>query len=133
MPTFCDSVVLIYYLDHIGPLQVQAAQRLAALRTAGDTVAVSDLIRMECRVVPLRVGDAARLARFDGFFQQPDIYILPLTAAVIDRATAIRAQHGFKTVDAINLATAVVHGCGRFLTNDVQLSRFPDIAVEILP
>jgi predicted nucleic acid-binding protein len=94
---------------------------------------VSDLVRMECRVVPLRVGDAARLTRFDNFFGLPDVQWVPLTTAVWDRATAIRALHRFTAIDAINLAAAVEHGCGRFLTNDIRLSHFPDLTVEILP
>ena len=36
MLIFCDSVILIYFLDHTGPLQVRAANRLAALGAAGD-------------------------------------------------------------------------------------------------
>jgi predicted nucleic acid-binding protein len=112
---------------------VRAANRLASLQAAGDGVAVNDLVRMECRVEPLRAGDARRLARFDGFFAQPDVQVLPLTTAVVDRATLIRAQHGFKALDCIHLATAVEYGCDRFLTNDAQLSRFPDITVELLP
>jgi hypothetical protein len=36
MLIYCDSVIFIYFLDHIGPLQVRAANRLAALRAAAD-------------------------------------------------------------------------------------------------
>jgi predicted nucleic acid-binding protein len=133
MLIYCDSVILIYFFDHVGALQVRAANRLAAIHTAGDRIAVSDLVRMECRVMPVRLGDTTKLALFDSFFTQPDVLSVPLITAVFDRATHIRAQHGFKTIDAINLAAAVEHGCDRFLTNDVQLSRFPDITVEILP
>lgn len=132
MTVFCDSVILIYFLDHIGPLQGRAANRLAALRAAGDRVAVNDLVRMECRVVPVRLQDNLRLAAFDSFFRQPDVQVLSLNAAVFDRATEIRARHAYKTADAINLAAAVVHGCDRFLTHDAQLRGFPDITVEML-
>jgi hypothetical protein len=40
---YCDSVILIYFLDQTGPFHVRAANRLAALRAAADTIAVSDL------------------------------------------------------------------------------------------
>src|SRR5262245_2811231 len=127
MLIFCDSVILIYYLDAAGPLQVRAATRLTALQTAGDRVAVNELVRMECRVGPLRANDAGRLAAFDAFFADPSVQFLPLTAAVFERATAVRAHHGFATADAVNLATAAEHSCGRFLTNDARLVRFPDV------
>jgi predicted nucleic acid-binding protein len=37
-----------------------------------------------------------------------------------------------KPLDSLHLAAAVEHGYGLFLTNDVQLRRFPDITVEVL-
>jgi predicted nucleic acid-binding protein len=130
---YCDSVILIYYLDQVGPFQVRAANRLAGLKAAKDQIAVSDLVRLECRVEPIRTHDTQVLAKFDTFFAAPDVLHVPLTTAVYDRATVIRATYGFKTADAIHLAAAVEAGCGRFLTNDTRLSRFSDIPVEVLP
>ena len=132
MRVFLDSVIIIYYLDHSGDFQARAAARLAACHAAGDEVAVSDLVRMECRVDPIRTGDNIRLARFDGFFTRPDVLRMPITTVVFNRATQIRATHGYKTIDSINLAAAAEGGCNLFLTNDTQLSDFPDITVEIL-
>ncbi len=34
--------------------------------------------------------------------------------------------------DCIQLAAAIEHGCGLFLTHDAQLASLPTIAVEIL-
>jgi predicted nucleic acid-binding protein len=96
-------------------------------------VAVSDLVRLECRVKPVKTGDAARLAVFDAFFARPDVRIVPITTAVFDRATTVRAAHNFKLGDSLHLAAAVESGCDRFLTNDTRLSAFTGIAVEVLP
>jgi hypothetical protein len=54
MLIYCDSVILIYYFDHVGTLQTRAANRLAALQTAKDQIVVSDMVRLECRVMPIR-------------------------------------------------------------------------------
>jgi predicted nucleic acid-binding protein len=112
---------------------VRATKRLATLQPAGDTIAVSDLTRLECRVHPLKLGDAAKVAVFDAFFARVDVQLVPITKAVFDRATAIRASHNFKLADALHLAAAVEAGCNCFLTNDARLSRFTDINVEVLP
>ena len=88
---------------------------------------------MECRVKPLKTGDAALLAIFDAFFTSPGLEVVGLTSAVCDRATQLRAGHNFKTPDALQLAAAVVHGCDLFLTNDTRLSACRDIAIEALP
>jgi hypothetical protein len=71
MKVYLDSVIIIYYLDHVGDFQVRAARRLAALHAAEDEIVISDLVRMECRVDPIRKSDNIRLARFDGFLSVP--------------------------------------------------------------
>lgn len=133
MLIYADSVILIYYLDSIGPFQVRADHYMTAAFARGDRIAVTDLSRLECRVKPLKVGDPVALARFDNFFLKPEVQLLPLPTAVYDRATLIRAQFGFKIADSLHLAAAVEHGCDRFVTNDLRLSTFPDIQVEVLP
>jgi predicted nucleic acid-binding protein len=126
MLIYCDSVILIYFLDHVGGLNVRAATRLAALSAAGDQIGVSDLVCLECRVKPLRMNDTARLAIFDAFFARPDVRVVPITTAVFDRATRIRAAHSFKPADSLHLAAAIEGRCDRFLTNDLRLSAFTD-------
>lgn len=133
MQIYCDSCIPIYFYDHTGPFNVRAANRLMALAAAGDQIAVSDLVRLECRIKPTRTGDKAKLAVFDAFFARPDIRIVPITTAVFDRATSIRAIHNFKLGDSLHLAAAAESGCDRFLTNDTRLSAFTDIPVEVLP
>jgi predicted nucleic acid-binding protein len=133
MLIYLDSAILIYYLDGVGSFQARAANRLTTLRAAGDQVAVSDLTRLECRVKPIQLGDTLRLSKFDGFFGLPGVRMVPLTTAVYDQATVIRATHGIKTLDAIHLAAALEGGCDIFLTNDARLSSFHDLTVEVLP
>lgn len=132
MLIYCDSVILIYYLDANDAYQQKADIRLTAIRSAGDEIAVSDLSRLECRVKPVQQADAQRLAIFDGFFALPDVRKVPLTTAVYDRATELRAQFSFKTADAIHLAAAIEAGCDLFLTHDHKLARCTDIKVELL-
>src|SRR5262249_53340144 len=114
------------------PFRTQARDRMDQLVAAGDQAAISDLTRLECRLKPIRLSDAALLADFDTFFAAPDLLRFGLPETVFDRAMEIRAQHGFRLADSLNLAAAVEHGCGRFLTNDAQLRRFADLTVEVL-
>jgi predicted nucleic acid-binding protein len=130
---FLDTNIVIYLIENPPVFGPRATAHVTALRSAGDTVAVSDLVRLECRVGPLRRGQAALLAQYDAFFALPEVQVLPLTAAVCDRATVLRAAHRFKTPDALQLGAAIMHGCDRFLTNDTRLNACTDIAVEVLP
>jgi uncharacterized protein len=133
MLIYVDSVILIYFYDHTGPFNTRATNRLNALTAAADQIATSDLVRLEYRVKPIRIGDKAALAIFDAFFSRPEVRVLPITTAVFERATLIRAAHNFKLGDSLHLATAAIGGCDIFLTNDARLSSFRDIAVEVLP
>jgi predicted nucleic acid-binding protein len=110
---------------------LKAAARIAAFK-AGDQAAVSDLVRMECRVGPLKSSDSFLLNNFAAFFAAPDLQVFPITAAVCDRASAIRATYGFRPLDSLHLATAVENQCGLFLTNDARLNRFVGLPLEVL-
>jgi predicted nucleic acid-binding protein len=123
MLIYVDTVILIYYYDHTGTFNTRATNRLNALTAGGDQIATSDLVRLEYHVKPLRIGDHTGLAIFDAFFARPDVRVVPITTAVFDRATLIRATHNFKLGDSIHLAAAVLGGCDRFLTNDGRLRR----------
>ena len=59
--------------------------------------------------------------------------MLPVTGAVWEHhAARIRAVYKLQVLDSIHLATAIEHGCGLFLTNDLQLANFESIKVEVL-
>ena len=133
MIIYFDSGVIIYLYDHTGSFHTRALARLQAAEQAGDTTAVSDLSRLECRVGPMLAKDAAKLAVFDSFFARSDVIKVPITTAVFDRATLLRATYRFKTADALNLAAAIEGGCDCFLTNDVKLKACTDLPVELLP
>lgn len=131
----CLDANCVIYLVEKNPLWVpKLVNRLAEARTAGNTLAVSDLSRSECLIGPLRAGDSAVLADYQRFFSSPAVEMLPLTPAVCERAAEIRVASGLeiKLPDALHLACAIEHSCGTFLTNDVQLVACAGITVELL-
>jgi predicted nucleic acid-binding protein len=129
---YLDANSVIYLVEPNPTWTPKVTARIAALRTAGHALAVSDLTRAECLVGPLLRNDAALLAQYQTFFASPLIRVLPLTAAVCERAAQLRAMYRFKLPDALHLAAAIDHGCGHFLTNDAQLQRCQEINVEVL-
>jgi len=129
---FLDASPVIYFVEQTPTWGPKATAKIATYLAAGERVALSDLVRMECQVGPLKASDLLMLAKFATFFASPDVQVLPITGLVCDRAARIRAQHGFKPLDSLHLAAAKEFGCNRFLTNDNRLSKFPDIPVEVL-
>jgi predicted nucleic acid-binding protein len=80
----------------------------------------------------LRAGDNATLAQFDVFFAGVEIVLVELSAAVVERATQLRAKYNLKTPDALHYATAVEAGATGFLTGDRALLRCTEVLVEVL-
>jgi predicted nucleic acid-binding protein len=131
--TACLDANIVIYLVEQNPLwEPKASARIAALRAAGNEIAVCDAARLECLIGPYQTGNAADIASYAAFFAGPSVRMLPATVAVWERAARIRADHNFSALDALHLAAAAEHGCTRFLSNDSQLKRFPDVVVEIL-
>jgi predicted nucleic acid-binding protein len=126
---YLDAPPVIYLVERTPGFFPLVEARLAS---PGIVLVASDLTRMECRVVPVRNNDLVLVAGFDQYFSEVVSQIVPLSRGVVDRATDITAEYGFRTPDSLHLAAAVAFECNVFLTNDHRLGRFRDIAVEPL-
>lgn len=132
MLVYLDTVICIYAVEGAPAFMAKSRARLAAMPAAGDQPAISDLTWLECRVKPIRLGDAVAVADIEAFLTGSDMVRVPMVTSVYERACVIRAVHNYKLADALHLGAAVEGGCGLFLTNDHRLSSYPDLAVEIL-
>ncbi len=133
MIVFLDTNIVIYAVEAHPTFGVRAQTRIATALAAGDALQISDLVRMECLVLPLRIGDVVLQRQFQAFFARPEIQVVGITAAVCDLAAQIRATTRFKAMDSLQLAAAVEHKANVFLTADARLSSFTGLTVEILP
>ncbi len=127
-----DSNVVIYSVEVDPVWTPKADARVAAIRAAGDTVAVCDAALQECLLKPLMSGDAGAESAFRDFFADPLVQMLPVSRATWEQAARLGAAFNFKPMDSLHLATAVEHGCGLFLTADGRLGRCTAIPVEVL-
>jgi predicted nucleic acid-binding protein len=126
---YLDTSPIIYAVERV-PLYSAAVD--ARLSVPGIVLITSDLTRLECRIKPLRDGDAELLADFDAFFANTIAVMVALTPEVVDRATELRALHNLRTPDALHLAAAIGAGCDVFLTNDHRLGHVPGIKIEVV-
>jgi predicted nucleic acid-binding protein len=103
---YLDSCCFIYLVEGEPVWRTVVEQRLRDLEPSSRLV-TSQLARLECRTKPTRDGNRALLERYDRLFGADRVAVFDVSAQVIDRATHLRARHGFKTPDAIHLATAL--------------------------
>lgn len=77
---------------------------------------------------PYRQNDKKLIDAFYSFIDDMDIQVQNINVRIAEKAAQIRAEYKFfKTMDALQLATACITGCDLFLTNDRQLKQFKDI------
>jgi predicted nucleic acid-binding protein len=129
---YADTNVIIRLMEGDASTRAPIEARLLPLRGTGRFLVTSRLTRLECRVKPLRHGDAALLALYDAAFSSAEIALLDITEPVLEKATELRAHLNVKTADAIHLASAIVGGAVAFLTGDRNLARCTEVPVEIL-
>jgi predicted nucleic acid-binding protein len=119
MLVYLDACILIYVVEAVEPWKTRVTELLAS--NGLIRLVVSDLVRMECLVVPYRSGDLRLIDDFER--QLAECEIAPILASTFDFAAHIRADHGLKTPDAIHLAAAVESGCAELWTNDDRFAR----------
>ncbi|MBK6536177.1 MAG: type II toxin-antitoxin system VapC family toxin [Deltaproteobacteria bacterium] len=121
---YLDACAIIYLVEAVDPFHAHVARRLQLHGAGGESDVVTSLLsRLECRTRPLRDNDEKLIGR---------LVLSELSPGVIERATVLRARHGFKTPDALHLASAIEMGASVFLTGDRTLARCDEINVEII-
>jgi uncharacterized protein len=131
MLIYLDTVIVIYAIEGAPAFKACAVARLAAANATGDSIASSDLTRLECWVLPLRNNDPVLQTDYSQFLDKTKVLAMP--PSVFDRAALIRAKHNYGVLDSLHLAAAIIGNCGLFLTNDARLSGFSNIKIEMLP
>ncbi|NTV94207.1 MAG: type II toxin-antitoxin system VapC family toxin [Thiobacillus sp.] len=135
MIAFFDANALIYLIEGAEPFAGRVRGELASAETAhpGLGAAVSRLSWLECRVRPMRCDDQATLARYDGFFNRPDLIWVELNRDVVELATVIRVRHGLRTPDALQAACCLQLGPDHlFFTGDDGFKRVAGLNVRWL-
>lgn len=128
-----DTNLLIYFLeDHprYGAWCASLFDRIEQDRAAAVTSTVSLL---ELVVQPYRQQREELVHKIFGLLTTyPGLAWVPVTLGIADRATELRARYRLSTPDAIQIATALIHQCTRFIGNDKTLRRIKEIRCLIL-
>jgi predicted nucleic acid-binding protein len=130
-----DACAIIYQVEAAAPFHARLAALLGTARASHPDLelAVSRLSWIECRTKPLREREAEVLARYDAFLGAADLTIVEITAEIVDVATAVRAEYGLRTPDAIQAASALTCGSGTlFVTNDPVFARIRGLDVRLI-
>jgi len=131
---FVDTAPIIYYIEahpQFGPL----TKEVVSAFQSGDLNAYCSVITLaEVLPEPVEKGDEKLVRKFAEFLKHGrNLTMIEISEGTAEAAGRLRGRYSFlKTVDAIQLATALDLGAEAFLTNDGRLGKFKELKVLVL-
>jgi predicted nucleic acid-binding protein len=129
-----DTAIFIYHLE-AHPRYLPLTQELLAGVQAGQWTAITSTVTvMELTVRPWQVDRPAVAREYEALLAHfPHLTLADVTRDVARRAAQLRAHYRLRPADALQVATALVHGATAFVTNDRLLKRLaPALDVVVL-
>jgi predicted nucleic acid-binding protein len=103
------------------------------LTESGRQGITSVITLIETCVLPQRQGRQDLVQAYErALLHSRQIYLLNIDATLARRAVGLRARHGIRVPDALQVAAALQGGATAFVTNDRQLERVQVIKVLVL-
>ncbi len=130
---YADSGIIMRWLEGIERTRAPIKTRWQQLSPADRVFVTSRIARLECRCKPLRQRQDGLLRLYDIFFAGREVEMREIDAAVVEKATELRANVGLKPPDAIHAATALLTGVAEFWTTDARISKCPQLTVIVFP
>lgn len=123
---FLDTSPIVYYLE--GNELYYSNMKKFWIKYDNCDFVTSAVTVTEYLTYPYQQNNSKLINAFYAFTDGMDIDIKNINKAIAEKAAQIRAEYKFfKTMDALQLATACLAGCDLFLTNDKQLKQFKEV------
>ncbi len=101
-PAYLDANAFVYTVERIDPYRAVLDSFWSDVQASGATVVTSELTLLEVLVKPLKASDALLETAFRTVLEtSPDVRMLPVSRAVLERAAHLRAMTNLKTPDAV--------------------------------
>lgn len=129
---FLDTAPFIYFFEE-NPDYFPALKIFFNRLYETNAQAITSVITyIELTTHPARLGKTQLVRKYrDYLTNSENISLFPLDLNIADHVVKLRAQHHFKTPDAVQLGTAVACGADYIITNDQEWQRFKEIRVVL--
>lgn len=121
---FIDTAPIIYFLENSSLYMESMGKFFTKCMKEHIQIVTSTLTIEEYLVFPYSKGTIEYVDNFKRFFEYMNIEVVNIDSAIAEQAAKIRGQYkSFKSIDALQIATAIVKECDMFFTNDKQLQQ----------
>ena len=128
-----DTSFLIPILGEDKVEETSIVRLVRLIEKKSIVLVTSTITLLELLVHPYRSKNLSLVRDYYGYLTRlPLLKLLTLTPEISDRAAELRAVYGFKTPDAVQLATALAGGATLFLTRDHRFRKQKEIELGIL-
>lgn len=123
-----DTCVWIYHFEQDPHFAALTDEILTAVAKGHCQGIISELTLMELITGPLKLDRQDIADEYELLISHfPNLTAAPISKNILLQAAQIRAVYGFKTPDAIILATAKEYNASLIVTNDQNWSNFQEI------
>jgi predicted nucleic acid-binding protein len=129
---YVDTQIVIYSVETHASYWPVRRPLWAGLQNLSFSVVSSELTLLEVLVAPIRAGDMVLTNAYYQLFRSRGIRLFSVSEPVLREAASLRATLRLRTPDAIHAATALIHRCTMFLTNDIVFRSVPGLPVVVL-
>jgi predicted nucleic acid-binding protein len=128
-----DTAPLIYLIEENSTYLPFVRPFFEAVDRGEFRVTTSVLTLTEVLVHPMRHGDQELAEQYRRILlHASEVTTVPVSEMIAEEAAQLRARHGLRTPDAIQLATAIRSGASSFLTNDGRLPKLAPLNILVL-
>ncbi len=129
-PAALDTVVFIYWIEENRDYLDVVASVFRAADDGDIEIVSSALTLLEVLVVPYRAGQLHLADRYEALLTRGrNVRLLEIDRTQLRAAAQLRAVHGLRTPDALQLAAALSARCTVFITNDRRLPDVPGLQI----
>jgi predicted nucleic acid-binding protein len=125
-----DTACFIYLMERHPTFAPLVRPVFEAAEGGALRLITSTLTLLEVLVVPYRAGELALAERYERLLTRGrGLTMVPIDRAQMRIAARLRAMHGLRTPDALQLAAGLSAQASHFLTNDRRLPDLPGLRV----
>jgi predicted nucleic acid-binding protein len=129
-PAALDTSAFIYWIQE-RPTYLDVIAPVFRAADGGDLAIVSSaLTLLEVLVVPYRAGNLALADRYEALLTRSrGVRLIGIDTRQLRGAAQLRALHGIRAPDALQLVAALAARCPVFVTNDRRLPAIPGLRI----
>ena len=133
MKIFVDTAPFIYLIEEYPKYAKRLKEYFTELYVNEQEVITSVITYSEYGVNPQKKDQPELIEKFENFLNRAGIALLEVNKSHAKKAYQLRAKYEFlKGMDSIQLGTAMIESCDRFLSNDAKLKKVTEVEVILI-